>query len=169
MTLCSSLSRESRHRSLLPFAPARPRCPSPHFPPRHWVVWFVLKMSDSEEKGPRSAVALKRKFLLSQQVPPFTTTNTFLCSRIKDNYLLGRRRPRDEAQLTLSQPFRTSLPPRATFPATRRRREDTDKFRPQAACAPRQGACAAKSRFCVCAAGVAGHLQDESLVKLQVP
>jgi hypothetical protein len=100
-----------------------------------FFVVVVLKISDSEEQGLRSAVAPKRKFLLSQQVPRVTTTNTFLCSRIKDNYLLGRRGPKGEAQLTLSQPFRTSLPPRATFPATRRRREDTDKFRPQAACA----------------------------------
>lgn len=101
----------------------------------YFFVRSVLKISDSEEKRLGFAVTLKRKFLLSQQVPRVTTANTFLCSRIKDNYLLGRRGPKDEAQLTLSQPFRTSLQPRATFPATRRRREDTDKSRPQAACA----------------------------------
>lgn len=68
-----------------------------------------LKISDSEEKG--SAAALKRQFLLGQP-------NTFLCGWIKANYLLGRRGPKEEAQPTLSLPFRTPSPPRPTFPAT---------------------------------------------------
>lgn len=104
--------QESHPKSLLPSAHARPHCPSsPHFSPRHGAVFVAsgLKISDSEEKG--SAVALKRKFLLGQP-------NTFLCGWIKANYLLKRRGPKEEAQPTLSQPFRTPSPPRPTFPAT---------------------------------------------------
>lgn len=135
--LFSHPDQESRRGSLplLPLSLLSLNSPFPATILGYFFVRSVLKISDSEEKRLGFAVTLKRKFLLSQQVPRVTTANTFLCSRIKDNYLLGRRGPKDEAQLTLSQPFRTSLQPRATFPATRRRREDTDKSRPQAACA----------------------------------